>query len=286
VLPTGGKTGPYVYATGTYTNNLCAAVTTPALSVQSGAVLTFQSKYDIEQNWDAGIVEVATGPTFSTWSRLTTVNYADALQNTGNACGFPKSVTGTVFSHNYSTPAYRSQGYTGSLAAYAGMDIKLRWRLSSDLSGTGQGWWIDDIAVTNVMFQQVCSAGPAPTPKEASPDGAPMAASRAASGTSVSLSYTPGCGTLDNAVYWGSWPILATPAWTNAACSLGNTGLASFDPGDPEPGGLFYFVIVGQDAAEEGSYGTGVSGGVSAERPEAAGIGACDKLQNLTGTCP
>ncbi len=287
VLPTGGKTGPKVYATGTYANNLCAALTTPTLSVQSNAVLTFASKYDIETNWDAGIVEVAQGPTFSTWSRLTTVNYADALQNTGNACGFPKSVTGTVFSHYYTPPTYRSQGYTGSLAAYAGTDIKLRWRISSDLSGAGTGWWVDDIAVTNVVFRQVCAAGSAANPKEASPDGSPMTASRAATGTGVNMTYAPGCGTLENAVYWGTWPIAPSPNWTNAACSVGNTGQASFDPGDPSPGGgLFYFVIVGQNATKEGSYGMFFDGVSLAERPEAVGIGACDKPQDLTGVCP
>jgi hypothetical protein len=55
-----------------------------------------------------------------------------------------------------------------------------------------------------------------------------------------------------------------------------------FDPGDPPLGGLLYFVIVGQNAANEGSYGPATSG----ERPEAVGVGVCDKPQILTGTCP
>ena len=82
-----------------------------------------------------------------------------------------------------------------------------------------------------------------------------MTASRAASGSAVELAYLPACGTLDNAVYWGTGPIAGSVAWTNAACAVGNTGHATFDPGDPTPDTFFYFVIVGQSATEEGSYG-------------------------------
>jgi hypothetical protein len=70
--------------------------------------------------------------------------------------------------------------------------------------------------------------------------------------------------------------------WTNAACAVDNTGHATFDPGDPPPDALLCFVIVGQNAVSEGSYGTGTFG----ERAEAIGIGACDKPQTLAGSCP
>ena len=63
---------------------------------------------------------------------------------------------------------------------------------------------------------------------------------------------------------------------------LHDTGHATFDPGDPGPDILVYFVIVGQNAAKEGSYGPSSSG----ERLEADGIGACDRPQDLTGTSP
>jgi hypothetical protein len=286
VQATGGKTAPHVYATGTYTNNLCAALTTPAISVLSVAALGFASKYDIETNWDAGIVEVAQGPAFSTWSRLTTVNYPDALLNPGTACSFPRTFTGTVFSKINATPAYPGTDYTGSLAAYAGKDIKLRFKLGSDSTGTGQGWWVDDIAVTNAVFKDVCSSGTGANPKEVSPTGAPMTASRAAAGTGVDFVYTPACGAVDNAVFWGVGPIVGSPVWTNSVCAVGNTGTSSFDPGDPAPGSFFYFVIVGQNAAKEGSYGQRFDGLVSTERPEAVGVGACDRPQDLTGDCP
>ena len=280
VAATGGKTAPKVYATGTYANNVCAALTTPAVTLQSGSSLSFASKYDMEADFDLGIVEVATGPAYTSWTRVA-VNYPDNLVNGGNACGIPTSASNAMFSRAVTTPAYSASPYSGSLAAYAGQSVKLRWRLSSDGGVVGKGWWIDDIAITNAVLPGVCSAGAPLTPKEASANGG-MTASRASSGTAVELSYLPGCGTQDNAVYWGTGPIAGSIAWTNAACAVGNTGRASFDPGDPAPDGFFYFVIVGQNATKEGSYGTGSSG----ERPEAVGIGACDKPQDLAGTCP
>lgn len=286
VQATGGKTAPKVYATGTYSDNLCAALTSPALSIQAGSVLSFASKYDIEKDWDAGIVEVSEGPNFASWSRLTTINYPDALLNTGNACGFPVSFAGTVFSRNSASPTYPGASYSGSLSAYAGKDIKLRWRIGSDSTGTGKGWWVDDIAVTNAVFRQVCTAGVASNPKEAGGETAPMVAARASSGTGVELEFGPACGALNAVAYWGSSPIVGAPSWSQAACALGNTGRASFDPGDPSPGEFFYFVLVGQSATKEGSYGQGRDGGGRPERPEAIAVGVCDKPQDLSGVCP
>ena len=285
VQATGGKTGPQVYATGTYPNGVCAALTSPAISVQSTSVLSFASKYDIEGGWDAGIVEVAPGPTYSTWTRLTTVNYPDALSNTGNACGFPKSFSGTVFSHS-GTPSYPASAYSGSLSGYAGQDVKLRFRISSDATGAGAGWWVDDLAVTNAVFREVCATATNTTPGEAGPTVSPMTASRAASGTAVDIAYGPACGATDNAVFWGSGPIVSGVSWTGAACALGDTGIASFDPGDPAPGEFFYFVVVGRNATVEGSYGKAFDGSAEVERPEAVGVGSCDLPQDLSGVCP
>jgi len=276
---TGGKSAPNVYSTGSYSNNVCAALTSPAITLQGGSSLSFASKYDMESNYDAGIVEVATGPGFATWTKLA-MNYPDALSFTGNACNIPTGGAGTVFSRTVTTPSYPALPYSGSLSAYAGQSIKLRFRFSSDGGVVGAGWWVDDVAVTNAIIPGTCSAGSAPNPKEASADGA-MKASRLA-GTAIDVTYAPGCGTLDNAVYWGTGPIAGSPVWASSACALGNTGHATFDPGDPGPDTLLYFVVVGQNATTEGSYGPGAAG----ERPEAVGVGACDKPQVLTGTCP
>ena len=276
VKPTGGRSFPKVYATGTYGNNACAALTGPPLTVQGGASLSFASKYDMETGFDAGIVEVASAPTYANWTKLA-INYpSDSLSFTGNACGIPTSGSGTVFSRTIATPVYPVASYSGSLAAYAGQSIKVRWRFTSDSGVTGQGWWIDDVAVTNAVVPGACSMGSAPNPKEVRA----LTASRAF-GTAIDLAYSPGCGTTDDAVYWGTGPIPGAPSWSGVACAVGNTGHAVFDPGTVPPGTLLYFVIVGQNATREGSYGTGNAG----ERPEAVGLGPCDRAQDLSGTC-
>jgi hypothetical protein len=281
VSPTGGYGGPRVYSTGTYANNVCAALTTPAFTLGAGASLLFASKFDMEANYDFGVVEIATGPPFLTWKWVWVINYPYALTFGGNSCADAISPAGpSAFSGPHNPPTYYSP-YIAGLNAYAGQTVKLRWHFSSDYSTSGQGWWIDDVAITNVVFPVACTAGAASNPKEASPDGQ-MTASRTTSGTAVDLTYTPGCGTLDNAVYWGEGPINGAVVWSHAACALGNTGRSSFDPGDPPPDGLIYFVIVGQNGTKEGSYGAGTAG----ERPEAIGVGACDKPQDLTGSCP
>jgi len=199
---------------------------------------------------------------------------------------FPTSGTGTVFSRNYTTPAYSASPYGGSLSAYDGRSIKLRWRLSTDGGLTRAGWWVDDIKVTNALIPTTCSSGIASSPREVAPDGDPMACSRSGPDSTVRVSYAPACGTLDNTVYWGTGPISGAVGWTNAACAMGNTGEASFDPGDPPPGAYYYFVLVGQSATKEGSYGRGRDGASRPERPEASGIGACDKPLDLSGVCP
>ena len=276
VLPLGGKTNPKVYATGNYQDNTCAALTTPAIQLAAGASLSFASKYDLETNYDAGIVEVAAGPSYASWTKLG-INYPDPLSFLGNACGFQTSGASTVFSRTFATPAYAAAGYSGSLAAYAGQSVKLRWSFSTDGGVVGKGWWVDDIAVANASLPGICSSGQASSPHE---PGA-LRASRAA-GTSVQLSYTPGCGTLDNAVYWGAGPIAGGLSWSGAACALGNTGVASFDPGHPAPDSFIYFILAGQNGAAESSYGLATAG----ERTEASGVGACDRPQVLGGSCP
>ena len=85
----------------------------------------------METDFDLGIVEVATGPSYGTWTKVA-VNYPDDLTNGGNACGIPTSGANTVFSRSIGTPAYTASPYTGSLAAFAGQSVKLRWRLSTD----------------------------------------------------------------------------------------------------------------------------------------------------------
>ncbi|MEO6436433.1 MAG: hypothetical protein ABIP55_11840, partial [Tepidisphaeraceae bacterium] len=120
------------------------------------------------------------------------------------------------------------------------------------------------------------------TPKESSGPATPQKATKGA-GTSVNLTFTAACGATNHTVYWGTGPISGSVVWTNSACGLGNGPAATFDPGDPAPGALLYWVIVGQTVLREGSYGQNSS---AVEIPEAIGVGSCDRPQVFSGVCP
>ncbi len=152
VAATGGNLGPHVYLTGTYSSNVCAGVTTPSMMLGAGSTLTFWSKYQIENGWDKGVVEISSDGGVN-WDTVP-VNYPGTSSNTSDACDLP---TGSYFT---GTTGLTWAEYTASLAAWDGLDVMLRWRLSTDGSVTSQGWWVDDISITNVMVPSSCDSEP------------------------------------------------------------------------------------------------------------------------------
>ncbi len=139
------------YRTGPYTSDLCAAAATPVLNLGPSSVLSFWSKYDIESGWDKGLVEISTDGG-SNWERVP-VNYPGTVNQTNDACGLG---TGGFFNGTDNT----WDEYTASLAAWAGSEVQLRFVFSSDGSVEEDGWWIDDIAITDVEVPGSCSAPP------------------------------------------------------------------------------------------------------------------------------
>jgi hypothetical protein len=123
-----------------YANSVNAALRLGAplnLAAARAPVLSFQQKHDILSG-DAGVVEVSV--------------------NNGTDWAALKTYTGTT-----STNAWT--GERVSLAAYAGQAaVLIRFRLTTDTSGQGDGWWLDDIsvaeapdAVSSLLLDQVTS---------------------------------------------------------------------------------------------------------------------------------
>ncbi len=115
-------------------------------------------------------------------------------------------------------------------------------------------------------------------PGEASHHDVPaeqMLASLNATG-GIDVVYTPACDATDHTIYYGDLSGVSSYAYTDAACFLGTSGTASFDPGP----GSWFFLIVANDGIEEGSFGKDSS---LLERPEATGVGVCDVPQDLAG---
>ncbi len=155
VATSGGHTGPKVYATGSYPDNLCAGITSDEMHLGTGPALTFWSKYSIESSWDKGEVQVSTNGG-TTWVRVP-VNYPGSSTDTSDACNLP---TGTYFTGTNTTYAQ----YSASLSTWSNQDIMIRWVLSTDTSVNGSGWWVDDIAITNVEVPSSCDSGASPYP--------------------------------------------------------------------------------------------------------------------------
>jgi hypothetical protein len=149
----GGNSGPKVYLTGPYSNSMCTAATTPILELGPTPQLEFWSKYSIETGWDKGEVQISTDG-FASHTRLE-VGYPAYASHTGDACGFP---TGDYFTGSDSS----YDQYTASLAPWSGEEVQIRWILSTDSWVIDDGWWIDDIAVSDTLIPGMCDTAPIP----------------------------------------------------------------------------------------------------------------------------
>lgn len=94
----------------------------------------------------------------------------------------------------------------------------------------------------------------------------------------VTLAYAPACAAVDHTVYIGRLADVATMAFLDQACALGASGTASVHLGSES----YFWLIVGNDATHEGSYGTGANG---LERPEDTALPACNLPQDLSRRC-
>ncbi len=162
------QTGTYSYHpgpdSGNYGANVCAALTSPRLSLAAGAVLSYWVRYNVEDQWDGVIVEISTNDGVS-WSDLpptTPAGYPSSLSQTqGNGCGYPASqgaFNGPV--GNATLTAWTQ--YQTNLAAFAGQNVKIRWRFTTDGGAEFQGFYLDNVAVSNVNLPGTC----VPTPVE------------------------------------------------------------------------------------------------------------------------
>ena len=106
------------------------------VSVAAGQTLTFQTWYDIEDQWDYGYVEASTDG--STWVKLPQVSSlpaATADLNGSSAWDGPGGLTGT--SAGWQRAEYSFGPLSGSLW--------IRFRYVTDEASNGAGWYVDDV---------------------------------------------------------------------------------------------------------------------------------------------
>jgi hypothetical protein len=147
VASSGGHSGPAVYATGAYYSAYCAEITSPPVDLHATSSLGFWTRFDIEDDWDKGEVQISTDAG-STWQRVP-LTYPGTANQDNDACGLP---SGTYFTGT----AGAWTEYTADLGAWAGENAMVRWQFSSDSYVGGDGWWVDDITITDVPIPGSC----------------------------------------------------------------------------------------------------------------------------------
>jgi hypothetical protein len=169
-----GHTGTHSYRNGPdfspYSNLTCAALVTPPLALDANAELSYWARYNLEYQWDGVIVEIS-NDNGATWQDLPPAGgYPDTLAETQpsgqapiNQCGYPATkgaFTGPagnppVTVDNHSLTPWTE--YKSSLAAFAGQTVKIRWRFTSDPATEFEGFFLDDVAVSNVKLPGSCN---------------------------------------------------------------------------------------------------------------------------------
>jgi hypothetical protein len=162
IRPNDGTDDPTkVYATtaaGSYVENSCMGLESQTIFLGANPTLSFRSRYDMENGWDGGYVDVATeAGGFGNWTKLSTINYPGIMSGPlgDPACGTPGFADGQMVFTGTSATGY--QTFSGSLSAYANQRIRIRFLFSSDPSTVAAGWFIDDIAVTDAKLPGPCT---------------------------------------------------------------------------------------------------------------------------------
>ncbi|MDC8011317.1 S8 family serine peptidase [Tahibacter soli] len=175
VTNTAAASGTYSFHAGpdgtTYPANVCTTMTSPTIAVQAGAVLSFKARYDIEYQWDGLVMEISTdGGT--TWNDLPPdggypSNFSQTGSPPGNACGYLASHgafngVSTAASNadpNNGTATSVFKPFTRTLASYAGQNVKIRFRFSTDGGAEFSGVWLDDINLGGSGIEKIFRNG-------------------------------------------------------------------------------------------------------------------------------
>jgi immune inhibitor A len=139
--------GSYFYHSGAG-NDLDNNMTRPITLGAGPITLSFQARYHIEACWDYAYVEVSTdgGATFAPIQTSVSTN------NNENSQNFGFGITGTsgtpTVCDQFGTPVWVP--VTADLSAFANQTIQLRFRYWTDGAVVGEGFGVDDIAITGL----------------------------------------------------------------------------------------------------------------------------------------
>lgn len=147
-------------------NNLDNTAVYDATVPADDPTLTISTKYNIEQDWDFGMVQVSTdgGKTYQSVAGTNTTDDHDPNAAAAIVAELP-GLSG--LSDGFVTETY-------DLSAYAGQDIKLSFRYMTDAAVNGNddsapGWWIRDVTVGDTVITDGSTLDGARSATEVSP---------------------------------------------------------------------------------------------------------------------
>jgi len=124
---------------GNYTDNATYELVSPSFLLTAGASLTFWHRYNFESTstpYDGGRLMISTN-NGSTWTTITPTG------------GYPNSNVSVFNGPGYSGSLNTWTMATFSLSGYSNQTVKFKWQMKTDSSITMQGWFIDDVTITN-----------------------------------------------------------------------------------------------------------------------------------------
>jgi subtilisin family serine protease len=137
----------------------------PAFGAQATSRLSFYQGFRFEGTVasckDAGTLEYAVGPAYTTWTVVPDAWFtANGFNGTvSTCCGNPLAGKRAWCVSNSS-----AQPVTLDLAALDGKSVRLRWHEGEDSSGTATGWYVDTVAISDAAVGATCATGSAPPP--------------------------------------------------------------------------------------------------------------------------
>lgn len=156
-------TGSYSYRNAAdgasrYLAETCGAITSPVIPLPAGtSVLTYKARYNLEANWDGVVVEIATNGGAFTPAAPDGGYPSDFSQTQSppiNACGYAASQG--AFSGNTGNAF---QTFTHTLSGASPRTVQVRWRFSSDPGSEEEGFYLDDVQLTNAASPGMCTSG-------------------------------------------------------------------------------------------------------------------------------
>jgi len=135
----GAYSGTKVWGTvlaGQYGNNATYELVSPAFTITANSSLSFYHRYEIEPNYDGGQIQISTNNGQS-WSLLTPTG------------GYPHNNLPALSGPGYHNVLNTWTQVTAPLNTYSGQTVKFKWLFKTDNSVTRNGWFIDNVSVSN-----------------------------------------------------------------------------------------------------------------------------------------